>query len=292
MDSHGVVVVTGAGGMGKAIIRRLGTGSCVVLGEFDQATLDRETNELIASGYDVVGVGLDVSDASSIDALVAEATSRGPVTTVVHTAGLSPVQATAEAIMKVDLLGTALMLDRFGAVIARGGAGVFVASNSGAMQPADPVLDQLLASTPAEQLLAIPQIAAVTDPLQAYPLAKRANQVRMWSACMTWGARGARVNTISPGIIATPMGNAELRGPNGEMMRVMIDCSATRRLGTPEDIAAAVEFLVGPNSTFITGTDLLVDGGELPFVRSALAGAMNPPQQGQGEEALDTITPR
>jgi NAD(P)-dependent dehydrogenase (short-subunit alcohol dehydrogenase family) len=184
------------------------------------------------------------------------------------------------------------MLDRFGAVIARGGAGVFVASNSGAMQPADPVLDQLLASTPAEQLLAIPQIAAVTDPLQAYPLAKRANQVRMWSACMTWGARGARVNTISPGIIATPMGNAELRGPNGEMMRVMIDCSATRRLGTPEDIAAAVEFLVGPNSTFITGTDLLVDGGELPFVRSALAGAMNPPQQGQGEEALDTITPR
>jgi NAD(P)-dependent dehydrogenase (short-subunit alcohol dehydrogenase family) len=276
VSSHGVVVVTGVGGMGRAIVRRVGLGSAVVLGDFDQATLDREVSELTSSGYDVAGVAVDVSDASSVDNLVAEATSRGPVTSVVHTAGLSPVQATAEAILKVDLLGTALMLDRFGEVISAGGAGVFVASMAGTTRLPDATLDDLLASSPTDQLLAIPQVAAVTGPGEAYGLAKRANQVRMWSACMAWGARGARVNTISPGIIATPMGNAELAGPSGEMMRAMIDHSATKRLGTPEDIAAAVEFLIGPNSTFITGTDLLVDGGAVPFIRSALAALTNP----------------
>ena len=116
----------------------------------------------------------------------------------------------------------------------------------------------------------------------AYGLAKRANQVRVWSACMAWGARGARINSISPGIIATPMGNEELAGPSGEMMQAMIDNSAARRLGTAEDIAAAVEFLVGPNSSFITGTDLLVDGGEVPFIRSSMTALMDPPA-GRGD---------
>ena len=276
MSSRTVVVVTGIGGMGAAIARRIGTGSVVVLADFNQSTLDREVAELTGSGYDVVGVGVDVADASSVDDLVGEATSRGQVTTVVHTAGLSPVQATAEAILKVDLLGAALVLDRFGAVIAPGGAGVFIASMAGTMRPVDPVMDQLLASTPTGELLAIPQVAGITDPGDAYGLAKRANQVRVRSACLAWGARGARVNTISPGIIATPMGNAELEGPSGEMMRAMIDNSPAKRLGTPEDIAAAVEFLVGPSSTFITGTDLLVDGGVVPFIGSALSGGANP----------------
>ena len=280
MDSHKVVVVTGMGGMGAAIARRVGTGSVLVVADSHQATLDREVAELTGSGYHVVGLRVDVSDASSVDRLVDEATNRGEVTTVVHSAGLSPVQATAGAILKVDLLGAALMLDRFGAVIAAGGAGVFIASMAGTMRPVDPVFDQLLASTPTTELLALPKIAGITDPGEAYGVAKRANQVRMWSACMAWGARGARVNSISPGIIATPMGNAELHGPSGESMRAMIDHSATGRLGTPEDIAAAVEFLVGPNATFITGTDLLVDGGQVPFIRSALSVATNPAAPG------------
>jgi NAD(P)-dependent dehydrogenase (short-subunit alcohol dehydrogenase family) len=273
MSSKRVVVVTGVGGMGSAVARRVGTGSMLVLADFDQATLDREAAELSGSGYDVVPVSVDVSEASSVDELVDKATSWGPVTTVVHTAGLSPVQATASAILRVDLLGTALMLDRFGAVIAPGGAGVFIASMAGTMRATDPALDQILASAPTGELLGLPQVAGITNPGEAYSVAKRANQVRMWSVCMAWGARGARVNTISPGIIATPMGNAELEGPNGESMRAMIENSASKRLGTPEDIASAVEFLVGPNSTFITGTDLLVDGGAIPFIRSMLIGA-------------------
>ena len=273
MSSKRVVVVTGVGGMGSAVARRIGTGSVLVLADFDQLTLDREAAELSRSGYDVVAVSVDVSDSSSVDRLVGEAMNRGPVSTVVHTAGLSPVQATASAILKVDLLGTALMLDGFGAVIAPGGAGVFIASMAGTMRAIDPTLDQLLASAPTADLLGLPQISGITDPGEAYGIAKRANQVRMWTACMAWGTRGARVNTISPGIIATPMGNAELEGPSGESMRAMVDNSASKRLGTPEDIASAVEFLVGPNSTFINGTDLLVDGGAVPFVRSMLVGA-------------------
>jgi NAD(P)-dependent dehydrogenase (short-subunit alcohol dehydrogenase family) len=262
--------------MGAAVARRLGAGKRLVLADFDESVLDREVASLTASGYDVAGVRVDVSDAASVDRLVDESTSRGEVTTVVHTAGLSPVQATAEAIMKVDLLGTALVLDGFGAVIASGGAGVFISSMAGTMRPVDPVFDQRLASTPTPELLALPEVVAVSDPGEAYGLAKRANQVRVWSACATWGARRARVNTISPGIIATPMGNAELDGPSGDSMRAMIDMSATKRKGTPEDIASAVEFLVGPNSTFITGTDLLVDGGVVPWIRSVMAGMASP----------------
>ena len=276
MSERTVIVITGVGGMGAAVARRIGTGSTVVLADFDEATLAREEAALRGTGYDVRSVHVDVSDASSIDALVSEATALGAVATVVHTAGLSPVQATPEAILHVDLLGTALMLDKFGAVIAAGGAGVFIASMAGTMHPVSPELDHLLATTPTDELLAIPAIAAITDPNEAYGHAKRANQVRMWSACMAWGARGARVNTISPGIIGTPMGNAELDGPSGDMMRMMISESASGRIGTPEDIAAAVEFLTGPSSTFITGTDLLVDGGVVPFIKAALPPGVSP----------------
>ena len=180
------------------------------------------------------------------------------------------MQAPVDAIMRVDLLGTALLLDAFGAVISRGGAGVFVASMAGTMATLDPGFELRLATTPTDQLLELPELAAeaITDSGTAYAVAKRANQVRVQAASVVWGKRGARVNSLSPGIIATPMGAAELDGPHGEIMRAMIAGSGTGRIGTPEDIAAAVDFLIGPDAGFITGTDLLVDGGVVASLRT------------------------
>jgi NAD(P)-dependent dehydrogenase (short-subunit alcohol dehydrogenase family) len=187
----------------------------------------------------------------------------GRVDVLVHTAGLSPVQASVGAILRVDLLGTALVLDAFALAIAPGGAGVFVASMAGTMFPQDPDLERRLATTPTAALLNLPELSegAISDQGSAYGLAKRANQVRVRAASVQWGRRRARVNSISPGVISTSMGAAELEGANGEFMRSMVAGSGTGRIGTPDDIAAAAEFLTGPQSTFITGTDLLVDGG-------------------------------
>jgi NAD(P)-dependent dehydrogenase (short-subunit alcohol dehydrogenase family) len=261
VSGQDVLVVVGVGGMGAAAARRLGAGRTVVLADVNRPTVDALAVTLESDGYLVEPHTVDVADSASVAALADAAAQLGPVRTLVHTAGLSPVQAPAEAVLRVDLLGTALILDSFGAVIAAGGAGVCIASMAGTTAVLDADLERRLATTPAAQLMALPEVAAITDPGAAYGLAKRGNQVRVRAAATVWGHRGARVNSISPGIIATPMGTAELAGPSGDLMRGMIQASATGRLGTPEDIAAAAEFLVGPHATFITGTDLLVDGG-------------------------------
>ena len=171
--------------------------------------------------------------------------------------------------MRVDLLGTALMLDAFGAVVASGGAGVFISSMAGTMATLDPAFEHRLATTPTGELLDLDELApgTVADSATAYMVAKRANQVRVAAASPAWGRRGARVNSISPGVIATPMGTSELEGPSGEMMRAMIATSPTGRIGTPEDIAGAVDFLLGRQAGYITGTDLLVDGGVVASLR-------------------------
>jgi NAD(P)-dependent dehydrogenase (short-subunit alcohol dehydrogenase family) len=258
-----VIVITGAGGMGSAIARRIGAGTTIVLADVNEQALAAEASALAAGGYDIVSRVVDVSAQDSVDALAADAVARGPVTAVVHTAGVSPVQASVDAIMRVDLVGTALMLDALGAVISSGGAGVFITSMAGTMTALDPALERQLATTPTKALLEIPELApdVVTDSGSAYGIAKRANQLRVRAASVAWGTRGARVNSISPGVIATPMGAAELDGPHGEIMRAMIAGSGTARIGTPEDIAGAAAFLLGPDASFITGTDLLVDGG-------------------------------
>jgi len=258
-----VVVVTGLGGMGLAIARRLGPGSTLVLADVSASTLGAAAEALRAEGQQVVEQETDVSDAGSVSALASAAMDLGQVDVLVHTAGLSPVQASIEAILRVDLLGTALVLDAFAAAIAPGGAGVVVASMAGTMFVPDPDLERRLATTPTGGLLDLPELSegAIADPGSAYGLAKRANQVRVRAASVQWGRRGARVNSISPGIISTPMGLAELEGPSGEFMLSMVRSSGTGRLGTPDDIAAAAQFLTGPQSSFVTGTDLLVDGG-------------------------------
>ncbi|WP_045877775.1 SDR family oxidoreductase [Pseudofrankia sp. DC12] len=256
-----VVVITGLGGMGTAVARRLGCGSVVVLADVSSTVVGTVGRELRAEGYEIVEQPTDVSDAEAVAALADTASRLGRVGVVVHTAGLSPAQAPVNAILRVDLLGTALMLDAFAPVIAPGGAGVFIASMAGALAAQDPDFERRLATTPTESLLDLPELTAIVNQGHAYGIAKRANQVRVRAASLVWGRRRARVNTISPGIISTPMGAAELESASGDMMRGMIAASPMGRVGTPHDIAAAVEFLAGPHSTFVTGTDLLVDGG-------------------------------
>jgi NAD(P)-dependent dehydrogenase (short-subunit alcohol dehydrogenase family) len=253
------------GGMGLAIARRLGSGRTLVVSDIAAAALERAGDRLRKEGYQVVEQQTDVSDPDSVSALAATATSLGEVQLLVHTAGLSPVQAPTEAILRVDLLGAALVLDAFEEVIAPGGSAVFIASMAGYLWPANPKLDRLLATTPTSELLSLPDLdeEGLADTAMAYMVAKRANQVRVQAASLRWGRRSTRINSISPGVIATPMVHAELNGPSGDGMRAQVQESPAGRFGTPQDIAAAVEFLSGPHATFITGVDLLVDGGSI-----------------------------
>lgn len=266
-----VLVVVGVGGMGQAIARRQGSGKTVLLADSNQETLASVSQAMTRDGYTVHTVVIDVSSTDSVDDLARRATDLGAITQLAHTAGLSPTQASAEAVLRVDLLGVALVLDAFGKIIAPGGAGVVIASMAGYLFPALTAdQEHALAHTPARELLELPHINpdSVTEPALAYGLAKQANHVSVRAASQIWGRRGARINSISPGTIATPMGQLELDSPMGEGIRGLIAISAAGRLGTPDEIAAAAAFLLGPDSTFITGTDLLVDGGAVAGIRS------------------------
>lgn len=270
-----VLVVVGAGGMGLATTRRIGSGRTVLLADFDESTLETVSAELRNAGMRVHVQAVDVSSRESVRALARTAASLGPVRHVVHTAGLSPVQAPVEAILRVDLLGTALVLEEFGEVITVGGAGVMISSMSGHLSsPPAPEVEVRLARTPADALLDQPEaaVSAFADSGHAYSFAKRANQLRVRAASTAWGARGARVNSVSPGVISTGMGRQELAGSSGATMRALVEGSGTGRLGSPDDIAAAVDFLLSDAASFITGTDLLVDGG---VVAAASTGDIN-----------------
>jgi NAD(P)-dependent dehydrogenase (short-subunit alcohol dehydrogenase family) len=264
-----VLVVIGVGGMGQAIARRLGSGKTVLLADNNEAVLASVAGSLAAEGHHVESRTVDVSLPESVRGLAEYAASLGDVTQVAHTAGLSPAQAPAEAILAVDLLGTALVLQEFGEVIAPGGAGVVIASMAGHMfPPLTAEQERALAHNPPNELLKLDVVSGISEPAMAYPIAKQANHIRVRAASVQWGRRGARINSISPGIISTPMGQQELASPVGDGMRAMIAMSGSGRIGTPDDIAAATAFLLGPEATFITGTDLLVDGGVIAAVKA------------------------
>jgi NAD(P)-dependent dehydrogenase (short-subunit alcohol dehydrogenase family) len=268
MNEQDVVVVTGAGGMGLAVARRLGSGRTVILADALPDTLDRAVAALRAEGYAATGHLTDVADAGATDGLAKAAAARGRVTAVVHTAGVSAATSTAARILRVDLAGTAHVIGAFEKVATRGTALVCVASMAGHYASLSARDEAALATVPAGDLLALDVVRAVgDDPMAAYILAKRGNQVRAQAAALAWNRLGARVNTVSPGVIATAMARSEAQSATGEHMMAMLDACGAGRTGTPGEIAEAVAFLTGPGSLYITGTDLLVDGGQAAWLR-------------------------
>lgn len=269
-----VAVVTGAGGMGEAVARRLAVGRVLVLADASDERLAETAGRLEAAGHRVHALRVDVSSSADVTALAATATSLGRIRAVVHTAGVSPVQATPAEIVAVDVVGTARVLDAFAPHAEPGTVAVCIASMAGTMTVLDPQSLHLLATTPTDQLSALELLDPVRlDSGSAYGIAKRANQVRVEAASVVWGERGGRVLSVSPGIVATPMGRAELAGPFGGVMREMIAQSGTGRIGTAEDVAAVVEFLTSPGASFLTGTDVLLDGGVVAALRHASGSA-------------------
>jgi NAD(P)-dependent dehydrogenase (short-subunit alcohol dehydrogenase family) len=259
-----VIVVIGAGSIGQAIARRVGTGKHVLLADLRQETADAAAKVMSDAGFVVSTTTVDVSSRESVEALIAKAAGLGDVFGMIHAAGVSPSQAPPETILHVDLYGTALLLEQFGKVIVAGGAGVVIASQSGhRLHALTAEEDKALATTPVEELMALPMLQpdVVTDPLNAYQIAKRANSLRVKAEAVNWAKRGARVNTISPGIIMTPLANDELSGPRGEGYRRMIDLSPVGRAGTPDEVGTVGALLMGPDGGFITGSDILMDGG-------------------------------
>lgn len=259
-----VIVVIGAGQIGQAIARRVGVGKHVVLADLRQANADAAAAVMGDAGYDVSTAAVDVSSRDAVHALAERAAGLGGVAGLIHAAGVSPSQASPETVLKVDLYGTALVLEAFGNVVARGGAGVVISSQSGhRLPPLSVEQNRALATTPAEELLALPflQPDQVQDSLHAYQLSKRANTLRVMAEAVRWGRRGARINTISPGIVMTPLAKDELTGPRGKGYRRMIASSVAKRAGTPDEVGAVGALLMGPDGGFITGSDFLMDGG-------------------------------
>ena len=259
-----VIVVLGPGSIGQAIARRVGVGRHVLLADRRPEQAQAAAAVLGDAGYAVSTATVDVSSRASVHALVETATALGAVTGVVHAAGVSPSQASPSTILAVDLYGTALVLEAFGNAIARGGSAVVIASQSGHRLGAlTEAQNRALALTPADELLSLPMLQPdqVRDALHAYQLAKRGNALRVMAEAVRWGRRGARVNTISPGIIFTPLARDELSGPRGEGYRRMIELCPVGRGGTPDEVGAMAALLMGPDGTFITGSDVLMDGG-------------------------------
>ena len=266
-----VVVIIGAGGIGVAIARRQGFGKTLLLADFNEQTLQAAAEGLRGASYAVETQVVDVSSRDSVRALAQAAAALGPVIQVVNSAGLSPNMAPVDRILAVDLYGTAVVFEEFERVIAPGGAGLVISSMAGHMMPAlPPAQDHALAWTPADELLALPflQPDQVPNTLVAYMLAKRGNNLRVQAAAIGWGERGARVNAISPGIIVTPLARHELESPIGDIYRSMVQASPVKRMAPPDEIAITASFLLGPDAGFITGSDLLIDGGVIAAMRA------------------------
>ena len=259
-----VTVLIGSGSIGVAIARRVSAGKHILLADLRQENADAAAAVLSNAGFEVSTATIDVSSRKAVESLAEKAVGLGDVTGVIHAAGVSPSQAPIAAILKVDIYGTALVLEVFGNVITHGGSGVVIASQSGHRLGAlTDEQNRLLATTPADQLLSLPilQLDQVRDTLHAYQLSKRGNALRVMAEAVRWGKRGARVNTISPGIIITPLAKDELTGPRGEGYRRVIEGCPVGRAGTSDEVANVAALLMGPDGAFITGSDILMDGG-------------------------------
>lgn len=262
-----VLVVTGAGGMGEAIVRRIGSGRRVLLADHSQAALDRTVAALAESGYDVTAMVTDVSDRASVDRLAEAGAVAGRLAAVVHTAGVSPATASTEQMIAVDLVGTAHVIDAFEQVAVPGTALVCIASMAGHYARLSSEEERALATAPAADLAGLPAVQALDTPAMAYVVAKRGNQVRVEAAALAWNRLGARVNTVSPGVISTAMARAEAEGETGTSMLGMLEACGIGRMGSTGELAEAVAYLTGVGSRYVTGTDLLIDGGQAAWIR-------------------------
>lgn len=259
-----VMILTGAGQIGMAIARRMGYGMKIVVGDKKLENAQSIAKIMNNAGFDVVPVEMDLSSRASIQRIIAEAQKYGDITMMVNAAGVSPSQAPIEAILKVDLYGTAVLLEEVGKVIAPGGVGVTISSQSGhRMKQLTPEEDEQLACTPTEKLLELPllQPENIRDTLHAYQLAKRCNEKRVMAESVKWGAKGARLNSISPGIIVTPLAIDEFNGPRGDFYKNMFAKCPAGRPGTADEVANVAELLMSHKGAFITGADFLIDGG-------------------------------
>jgi NAD(P)-dependent dehydrogenase (short-subunit alcohol dehydrogenase family) len=259
-----VMILVGAGQIGLACTRRLGYGMKIVVGDRSLQNAREICSILNNAGFDAVSVEMDLSSRKSILSLIAEAQKYGEITMLINAAGVSPSQASIETILKVDLYGTAVLLEEVGKVIANGGCGITISSQSGHRMPAlTPEEDRLLATTPTEELLSLEllQPANIKDTLHAYQMAKRCNVKRVMAEAVKWGQRGARINSISPGIIVTPLAIDEFNGPRGDFYKNMFAKCPAGRPGTADEVANVAELLMSPKGAFITGSDFLMDGG-------------------------------
>lgn len=259
-----VMILTGAGQIGMAIARRIGTGMKIVIGDKRKENADAISDIMNKAGFDTISVEMDLSSRDSILSLIETARQQGDIRMLVNAAGVSPSQASIETILKVDLYGTAVLLEEVGKVIAEGGTGVTISSQSGHRMPAlGAEIDELLAMTPTEELLKLDvlQPKNIRDTLHAYQLAKRCNVKRVMYEAVRWGGRGARINSISPGIIVTPLAIDEFNGPRGDFYKNMFAKCPAGRPGTADEVANVAELLMGEKGAFITGADFLVDGG-------------------------------
>ena len=259
-----VMLVTGAGQISMAIARRIGYGKKIILGDKRIENANAIAKIMNDAGYDVVPFEMDLSSRESILAIIAEAQKYGPIKYLVNGAGVSPSQAPIEAILKVDLYGTAVLLEEVGKVIAEGGCGVTISSQSGWRMPQlTAEQDRQLAMTPTEELLSLEilQPEKIRDTLHAYQLAKRCNEKRVMYECVRWGERGARLNDIAPGIIVTPLAIDEFNGPRGDFYKNMFAKCPAGRPAAADEVANVAELLMSDKGAFITGSTFLMDGG-------------------------------
>jgi NAD(P)-dependent dehydrogenase (short-subunit alcohol dehydrogenase family) len=274
-----IIVLTGAGQLGMAIARRMAYGNKIFVADWKLENAEAITKTLIEAGFDAVAFKTDISSRASVLELIAAAQQAGEISMFINAAGLSPSQSTKEHILAVDLYGTAVLLEEFGKVIKQGGTAITISSQSGHRMPAlTAEEDRLLATTPTEELLDLEMLKPenIKDTLHAYQMAKRCNVKRVMAEAVKWGKRGARVNSISPGIIITPLALDEINGPRGDFYKNMFANCPAGRPGMADEVANVAELLLSDRGAFITGADVLIDGGA---TASYFYGPLQPPKE-------------
>lgn len=257
-----VMILTGAGQIGMAIARRMGAGMKIVIGDKNVENAQKIAQIMNEAGFDAEAVEMDLANRESILNLIETAKQYGEISMLVNAAGVSPSQASIETILKVDLYGTAVLLEEVGKVIKPRGVGVTISSQSGWRMPALTAKeDELLATTPTEQLLQLDLLNSIKDTLHAYQMAKRCNEKRVMAESIKWSERGARINAIAPGIVVTPLAIDEFNGPRGDFYKNMFANCPAKRPGTADEIANVAELLMSDRGAFITGSTFLIDGG-------------------------------